>query len=329
MALKAPDIPHLDGRDRALRELGFRPYEAAWLTLVCLHSGVFTRTQFTEHHSCDRKTTARFVTPLIDRGVAKEHPLPDHDTRLRYTHVFNRGIYRALGKDIEHVRHRRKPKEDVVLFRRLLSLDHVVQHPDLPWLATEQEKVDHFTARGVRRDLLPKRRYGGSAKRTLRYFAHKLPIAADEKSATFVYVDPGRRTDKELQSWAAEHRALWARLRALGTEVRVAAVARTVAKQGELSRKVAAWTKSTPGGAEPLTSEERETLAVLAAAVRQTATTGDPRPCAPWGGFNPARRVLIALRQRADAEDSGDASGAVIDAYSTHHARGLSPQALA
>jgi len=220
-------------------------------------------------------------------------------------------------------------RRTVVLFRRLLSLDHVFRHPDLPWLATEQEKVDHFSGRGIRRDLLPSRRYAGAAGDTRRYFAHKLPIAADEKSATFVYVDPGRRTDKELQSWAAEHRALWARLRRLGTEVRVAAVARTVAKQGELSRKVAAWTDATPGGARPLTPEERETLAVLAAAVRQTATTGDPRPCAPWGGFNPARRVLIPLRQRADAEDSGDASGAVIDAFSTHHAQHLGPQALA
>ena len=48
--------------------------------------------------------------------------------------------------------------------------------------------------------------------------ALKLPIAADMKSATFVYVDPGRHTDKELQRWAAEHRPLWSRLRELGTQ---------------------------------------------------------------------------------------------------------------
>ena len=327
MALKLPEVPHLAGRHAALREFGFRPHEAAWITLVCLHSGVFTRTQFTEHHRCSTATTHAFAKRLVDAGVAREHPLPGIDTRLRYTHVFGRGLYRALS--IENLRHRRNPKENVVLFRRLLSFDHVIRHPYLPWLATEEEKVAHFEARGIRRYQLPNRIYGGAAKRARRYFPLRLPIAADEKSATFVYVDPGRRTDRELQSWAAEHRALWARLRRLGTEVRVAAVARTVAKQGELSRKVAAWTDATPGSARPLTPEERETLAVLAAAVRQTATTGDPRPCAPWGGFNPARRVLIPLRQRADAEDSGDASGAVIDAYSTHHARSLSPQALA
>ena len=80
--------------------------------------------------------------------------------------------------------------------------------------------------------------------------ALKLPIAADMKSATFAYVDPGRHTDKELRRWAAEHRPLWSRLRELGT-------------------------------------------------------------------------------QRADLEDSGGASGARIDGYTTDHALGLGPQALA
>ncbi|MCY3590748.1 MAG: hypothetical protein OXH32_03785 [Acidobacteria bacterium] len=329
MALKAPHVPHLNGRDAALRELGFRPYEAAWLALVCLHSGVFTRTQFIDYMSTSAENARLFLGRLVDAGVAREHPLPDHDTRLRYTHVFARRLYRALGDDIEHIRHRKKPetpKEDDLLFRRLLSLDHVLQHPDLPWLATEQEKVDHFTGRGIRRDLLPKRRYGRAPKRTLRYFAPlKLPIAADHKSATFVYVDPGLKTDSELQKWSAQHRALWARLRELGTKVRVATVSRTVAKQGELSRKVAAWTDSTPSAGQPLTPEERETLAAVTAAIH----SADPDVLEPWGGFQAARRVFLPLRQRADAEESGVPSGPLIDGFSTHHARGLAPQALA
>ncbi len=318
-----PAIPHLAGRDAALRELGFRDYEAAWLALVCLHSGVFTRTQFTEHHRCHPQVTDRFLSVLTERGVAREHPLPDMDTRLRYTHVYATRLYRALG--VKDIRHRRKPKEDIVLFRRLLSFDHVVRHPRLPWLATEAEKVAHFEARGIRRYLLPSRIYGGAAKRTRRYFALKLPIAADDKSATFVYVDPGRRTDRELQRWATEHRALWAWLRALGTAVGVAAVARTVAKEHKLSRKVAAWTNAASSAVQPLTPEERETLAAVRAALYST----DISALQKWGGLNPARRLAIDLRKRADLEDAGVASGALIDAYSTHHARGLAPQALA
>jgi len=67
------------------------------------------------------------------------------------------------------------------------------------------------------------------------------------KSATFVYVDPGRHTDKELQRWATEHRPLWSRLRELGTAVHVAVITRTVAAQRELSRKVAAWLSGLAG----------------------------------------------------------------------------------
>ena len=320
MALKAPDVPHLAGRDAALRALGFRDYEAAWLTLVCLHSGVFTRTQFTEHHRCSTKTTHAFVHRLVDAGLAREHPLPETDTRLRYTRVYGRALYRAL--DIEHLRHRRAA-DGVVLFRRLLSFDYLVRHPDLPWLATEADKAVHFTTRGMRRARIPSRLYGGAAKRDRRYFPLNLPIAANDRSATFVYADPGRETDTELRSWAAGHRYLWARLRALGTEVHVAAVARTVVKQHQLAGKVAAWANSPT--VRPLTPEEWETLA----AVRVAILAADPAGFERWGGFEHARRLAIDLRKRADLEVAGGTSGRSIDGYSAHHAQHLGPLGLA
>ena len=324
MAPTPPEVPHLAGRDAALRELGFREREAAWLALVCLHSGVFTRTQFTEHHGCSTKTTHAFVHRLIETHLAREMPLPGTATGLCYTHVYGRGLYRALG--IENVRHRREAK-DIVLFRRLLSFDHVVHHTDLPWLATEEEKVAHFRSRGVRHDELPSRTYGPEHKRTRRYFALKLPIAADEKSATFVYVDPGRHTDRELQRWASEHRALWTRLRGAGTEVRVAGVALTVGAQHALSRKIAAW-QNAPAAAEPLTPEERDTLAAAAHDLRTATAAGNPRPLERWGGLNPCRRLVISLRQRAERAEHAVAASVHIDSYSTHHAQHLGPQSL-
>lgn len=319
-----PAVPHLAGRAAALREFGFRPHEAAWLTLVCLHSGVFTRTQFTQHHRCSTKTTHAFVHRLKGAGFAKEHPMPGAGTRLRYTHVHDRRLYGALG--IEHVRHRRAAG-DVVLFRRLLSFDHVIRHPRLPWLATEEEKVAHFEAHGVPRGMLSSRIYGGAAKRTRRYFPLNLPIAADDRSATFVYADPGRETDTELRSWAASHRQLWVWLRALGTEVHVAGVARTLVKQHALSRRIAAWTNSP--AVRPLTPEERETLAAAYADLDIAIATGDPRPCDRWGGFNPCRRLVIGLRKRAGLEGSGAVVAPRIDHYSTHHAQHLGPIGLA
>ena len=326
MALTAPEVPHLAGRDAALRRLGYRDWEAAWLTLVCLHSGVFTRTQFIDHHRCSKKAAHTFLGRLADAGVAGEDPVPDNGHGLRYTHVFGRGLYRALG--IENVRHRRKA-EDLVLFRRLLSLDHVVRHPGLPWLATEQEKVDHFTGRGIRRRDLPSRVYGTPGKRTRRYFALKLPIAADDKSATFVYVDPGRETDTELQRWAKEHRPLWSRLRELKTDIHVAIVARTVAAQHALSSKVAAWLAVPSSTGDPLTPKEHETLTAADRDLDAALATGDPRLLERWGGLNPCRRLVISLRKRADLEASEAGTRALIDGYSTHHARHLGPDSLA
>ena len=100
----------------------------------------------------------------------------------------------------------------------------------------------------------------------------------------------------------------------------VAVITRTVAAQNRYSRLFAIWLNAP--SARPLTPDERETLAAVGRAVRTAATTGDPRPCVPWGGFNPARRILIDLRKRAERT----AAGVPIDSYSTEYAPGLSPQ---
>ena len=70
------------------------------------------------------------------------------------------------------------------MLRRLLSLDYVLEHPELPWLPTEQEKVAFFDSLGIDRRRLPKRLYHGANGNQTRYFALKLPIAADAKTAT-------------------------------------------------------------------------------------------------------------------------------------------------
>ena len=53
--------------------------------------------------------------------------------------------------------------------RRLLSLDFVLDQPDLPWLATEQEKVARFEQLGIDPELLPKRIYYDRAGRVLTF----------------------------------------------------------------------------------------------------------------------------------------------------------------
>ena len=57
--------------------------------------------------------------------------------------------------------------------RRLLSLDYVIEHTGLPWLATEHEKVGAFEALGIEPASLPVRVYRGAAGTTRRYFPLK------------------------------------------------------------------------------------------------------------------------------------------------------------
>ena len=75
--------------------------------------------------------------------------------------ICGRGIYRALGA--EDIRHRRIASDEVLL-RRLLSLDYVLEHTDLPWLPTEPEKVGAFEALGIERRILPSRLYRGARR---------------------------------------------------------------------------------------------------------------------------------------------------------------------
>ncbi len=81
-----------------------------------------------------------------------------------------------------------------ILFRRLLSLDYVIEHTSLPWLPTEAEKVRVFEALGIERRHLPLRVYRGAVGETWHYFPLKLPIALEPSRAVFVFIDPGYDT---------------------------------------------------------------------------------------------------------------------------------------
>ena len=218
-------IEHLHDREKKLEPFGWTGREAEWIALVCLHSGLFTRAQFCFHFdrsekekevTAMRKRSERFVRSLVERGVAVEYALPNHPGGAKACRISNKEIYRKLG--IENVRHRRDA-DDSVMLRRLLSLDYVLEHTELPWLPTEQEKVQFFELQGIDRKLLPHRVYQGAVGKQTRYFVLKLPIAVDAKTATFAYVDPGKDTDTELRSWGAAHEWLWRALRGKGIQV--------------------------------------------------------------------------------------------------------------
>ena len=296
-------IEHLRGREKALEPFGWTGREAEWIALVCLHSGVFTRSQFCRFCSptvVDRKRALRFVRDLVGRGVAAEDDRRIFPGSAKACRIFSQEIYRKLG--IENLRHSREA-HTAVLLRRLLSLDYVLEHLELPWLPTEQEKVEFFESLGIPRKLLPSRLYQGAVNKQTRYFPLKLPIAVDAKTATFAYVDPGNDTDTELRSWGKAHRHLWGALRKKGRAVHVVAIGPNHTATMRAGTALRRWVRATPEATQIPEGLERDDPAAARAVaeiirIEQALLTGDRRVYAEYGNFNGAVARLIALRRR-------------------------------
>ena len=163
-------IAHLRGREQALEPFGWKERKAEWIALACLHSGAFARAQATRFLDTHHERARRLVHALIAHGLAAEETVPRVRGIGRVCRIYARSLYRALGA--EHIRHRRTASPGV-LMRRLLSLDYVIEHTGLPWLATEHEKVGAFEALGIEHASLPVRVYRGAAGATRRYFPLK------------------------------------------------------------------------------------------------------------------------------------------------------------
>ena len=65
-------IDHLRGREKALERFGWTGRRAEWIALACLHSGVFTRAQWTGFLGCHTEKVRRAVHALTAQGVAAE-----------------------------------------------------------------------------------------------------------------------------------------------------------------------------------------------------------------------------------------------------------------
>ena len=318
LQVAAAPAQHLNGRETALSPLGWTEPHATWLALVCLHAGVFTAAQFSAYHNSHPSAASRFIQRLLGAGVARHLPLPGASTPEKYCHVFGKPLYRALG--IPNVRHRKRPAQPV-LFRRLLSLDYVAEHPHLPWLPTEAEKLHFFADRGIPGEHLPQRLYGGALKQTRRYFPLKLPIAGDDESVTFVYTDPGQHTDRQLRSWTDHHDALWARLRSAGVHVHVVVLVRTLEAQEHYDTLLRTWVPD-PFSADPLAPDERTNLELIEHAI----DTADAAALARWGGLSAALSIAAPLRRRADQPSPPTGR---LDGYESRLARRLSADPLA
>ena len=302
-------IEHLRGRDRKLEPLGWTGQDAEWIALVCLHSGVFTRGQFCDYFNTDSKAAHRFVKLLMKRRSAVENQHFTFSGGTRPCRISSNAIYRALG--VENIRHRRKASQPV-LKRRLLSLDFVLEHPGMNWLPAEPEKVEFFEKLGLPLRLIPRRIYYGFTGNQKRYFALKLPLAVDPDTVTFVYIDPGHQSDRELYSWGAAHGPLWDALRKKGRQVRVIGIAVENAIVDRAARVLERWAAADPG-----TSDEGLTAKQEIKAIREAMKQKDWKFFDRYGGRGPAMKRAAALYQVPETKIT---EGVSIDDYSTWRA---------
>ena len=302
-------IEHLRGREKALEPLGWTGQEAEWIALVCLHSGVFSRAQFCHYFGAARITASRFVKSLLARRAAVES---DHMTFYgggKTCRISSKGIYRALG--VENIRHRRKANRSVVM-RRLLSLDFVLEHPGLNWLPTEGEKVEFLERLGVHSNLMPRRIYYGAVGAQKRYFALKLPVAAEAETVIFAYVDPGRESTGELNTWGGAHGRLWDAIRAKGRRVEVVAIGAELDTVLRADRVLQLWAAAEPGKViEGLTVKQE------IRAIKEALHKRDREFLGQYGGMSQAAGRYKELLTLPEAEL---AKGISIDEFSTYQA---------
>ena len=304
----------------ALAARGWTGRDAEWIALVCLQSGVFTRSQYGAYFNTgeDRKPAARFVRALLDKKLAVEDARAIFPGGARAVHITKKSIYRALG--IPDIRHRRGQKATTqVLMRRLLALDYVIERPTLGWLPTEAEKVQRLVALGIDRGVLPYRTYGEGATARKRFVALKCPVAVDEKMATFTYVDPGLTTDSELRAWGVAHAALWAALRARTFAVHVVAIGTGVGAADRAAHVLKRWTRDGAGQAETHPAgptqadpEIRQEIARLVEAI----SGGNSQLLRAAGGFDKAADRLELLRKLPEGAPTKEHRRAAIDRYS-------------
>ena len=302
-------IEHLRGREQALAPLGWTGREAEWIALVCLHSGVFIRAQFCHYFEARPNAAHRIVRTLIERREAVEGEWPLVNGGGKTCRISSKGIYRALG--VENIRHRRKSNRSVVM-RRLLSLDFILEHPGMNWLPTEGEKVEFLEGLGVHSNLIPRRIYYGAVRAQKRYFALKLPVAGGAQTVTFAYVDPGRDSTGELNTWGAAHGPLWDAIRAKGRRVEVIAIGAELDMVLRADRVLQLWAAAEPGKViEGLTVKQE------ISAIREALVSDDQEFMSQYGGINQAAERYKELLTLPEAELP---KGVSIDDYSTYRA---------
>jgi hypothetical protein len=196
-----------DERVHAVRGFRFLERHARFLVTVLLHAGVCLGRQYCAFAGIRRGQVVHdFFTDLVTRGFATAYPRAHGSTHLYHVHA--KALYQAIGEPNSRYR---RPTPLARAVERLMVLDAVLARPDLTWLATEREKVSHFTRKtSLQPRELPHVIFGIPPKTTIRYFPDKLPIGLDPGGWTpvFLYLVT-RRLPIDFRVFLHRHAELW------------------------------------------------------------------------------------------------------------------------
>ena len=172
-------------RVHAMIDHGFTERQAGFLTTVMLHAGVCLGRQYcTYAHIVRGQKVHDFFRTLVGEGYATVYPRAHRKTHLYHVHA--KALYRTIGE--ANNRHRR-PVPLSRAIERLMVLDGVLTDRQHRWLATERDKVAHFTrVTRLPRSEFPHLVFGIRPNVTVRYFPDKLPIGIDPDGREHVFV---------------------------------------------------------------------------------------------------------------------------------------------
>ena len=172
-------------RVQAMIEHGFTERQAGFLTTVMLHAGVCLGRQYCAYAGIVRGQKVHdFFRDLVANNHVSVYSRAHRKTHLYHVHA--KTLYRAIGEP--NNRHRR-PVPLSRAIERLMVLDGVLADRRHRWLATEREKIAHFTrVTRLSRSELPHISFGVQPDETVRYFAEKLPIGIDPDGRRHVFI---------------------------------------------------------------------------------------------------------------------------------------------
>lgn len=197
-------------RAAALQAYGFTPRQAAFIAAVLLHGGVCVPRQYCGFAGITRGQVVQdFFGRLTGQRFATVYPCARKGSHVYHLH--HKALYRAIGEP--ESRYRRRASVERAL-ERLMVLDAVLMKSELKWLATEREKVTYCRQhRKLSEEDLPRVTFEGTASRTVRYFAEKLPLGlpdgSDEVALLYLVTEP---TGRVFRTFLETHRSLLQRL---------------------------------------------------------------------------------------------------------------------